>query len=220
MTSIPYWPTTLPQSPISAFEGGPVDYRDVFQPDRGGPITRPRGTGAISRYSVPFIFTLAQLATFETWHTTTLGQGSARFIMRTKPQNDVRWWKFAAADSAYKIQYPGPEVVRVSMQLVRYPHTPWFAQYVMSDSSWSPAWVADYDNGIYGIGADKVAASELTTIAGTYYVVRNTTSGTTEGEEVLAAGDIPATAPAGTRSIIGYDPVNTIIINTHLTISY
>lgn len=201
--TIPYWPLD------AAYQLPPdlaaVDFRASFQPTAGAPIARPRGTGAIAQVNLPYLISDAQQATFETWFKDEIALGATRFVYRMKPMGDVRWFIFAADTTPYQFGYGDYPHIRLSCALVRYPQIPWFSDYVIAGESRTPAWVADYDGGVYGIGADKVAASALPTIAGSYYVTRITTGGTSSTNETLTAGDITSTQPVGTLTIIGYD---------------
>ena len=182
-----------------------MDFRAAFQPTAGAPIARPRGTGAIKQVNLPVLISSAQETAFETWFKDEIALGATRFVLRLKPGSQVGWYIFAADTTPYQFGYEDFPHIRLSCALVRYAQTPWFADYVIAGESRTPAWVADYDGGVYGIGADKVAASALPTIAGSYYVTRITTGGASSTNETLTAGDITSTQPVGTLTIIGYD---------------
>ena len=203
MAAIQYWPFDDAYQLPSAVSA--VDFRAAFQPEAGGPIARPRGTGAIANVPLSFLVSEAQQATFEAWFKDDIALGSTRFIYRFKPGGVVRWFIFASGESPYQLDFDRYPHNRLTMNLVRLPQIPWFASYVPANSSRAPAWVADYDGGVYGVGADKIAASALPLIAGSYYVTRITTSGTTSGNETLIAGDITEAQPVGTNTIIGFE---------------
>lgn len=201
MTSFPYWPETLP-GPAPGLDYSPQDVRVSFEPDVGEPISRPKTTGA--PYIINPVWTLqgAQIDRFTEFHSKTLARGSLQFCMRD-PVNDVpRLCRFVGG--AYKRQFITRTLARVSAQVMILPGPPWFAPYVPQGVSRVPDFVADYAGSVFGIEGKTVAASAIAALAGTYLVERTTTSAVTTAQEVLEAGDIPATAPANTTRIIGF----------------
>lgn len=203
--SVPYWPETLPQVPVpGGWSGSPMLARSTFEPDVGEPIGRPRMTGAVWSWSgrLPPL-TLAQRATLKSFVETDLAQGTARFVWRCPLDGLAYWWKFPP-QSGYSVGSITPALVGAGIELLQLPVVPWFAPYVYASSSKPPAFVADYDGGVYGVGADPTAAAALEDVAGTYLVARTTGSGTTEAEETLTAGDITSAQPAGTLKIVGW----------------
>lgn len=199
-----FWPTTLPQGPANGISIGPEDVRAQFEPEFGPSITRPRVSVAVVAHDAQFTFEDAEIATFESFFANDLAQGTARFVWRDPVDGTPYWWRFAGP---YSKRHPITRVATVSASLLRLPNIVWFTDYVRTGNSRSPAWVADYENGVYGIGTEKVPASDLPSISGTYFVVRVTSGGTTEGEETLVAGDITEAQPVGTDRIVGYDPL-------------
>lgn len=199
--STPYWPKTLPVSYGVDLERTVVDVRAEFEVDVGEPISRPRTTGAPYMANPKWYMTDVQVQAFEQFYETTLAQGSRKFIMRDILRDTVRWWKFTGPARA---PYSSRNFAVVSANVLIFPHVPWFGSYVRNGESVVPSFVADYENDVYGIEGVRKTAADLPTIEGTYYVVRVTTSGTTEGEETLTAGDITEAQPAGTLRIVGY----------------
>lgn len=198
---IPFWPDTLKGGLGYGLPFSPVDVRAQFEPDLGEPISRPRTTGA------PFIaqptFTLQddEIGVFEDFYADDLKQGSLSFAYRDVITGNVRLWKFMGV---YSRQYLTKRVATVSASIMQLPGVPWFAPYVPEGRSTVPYFVADYANSVFGIDGLLVAASALPAIEGSYIVERTTTALITRGVETLTAGDIPATAPAGTTKIVGY----------------
>lgn len=202
----PSWPTDLPQSPLIGYEAGPADVRAAFTPDVGEEILRPRTTGAIHEATASFILQGAEIASFETFFATTLKQGSLRFAMREPSTDDVRIWKVAGGQT-YRKRYLLSDIVSIELQLIRLPAIPWFAPYVPASVSTVPAFVADYANDIYGIDGVKTAASAMPTIEGTFDVTRTVLGvPATVEDDVITAGEIPATAPTNTTLIVGFHP--------------
>lgn len=199
--SIPYWPTSLPQSPATGLEYSPADVRATFEADVGEPISRPRTTGAPFILEPQWTLTDGQIATFEAFYATDLGQGSQRFAMRDVVTGDLRMWRFL---ETYRRQFLVKRVARVQAKLMLLPGVPWFAPYAPTGFATVPAFVADYDNDIYGIDGLRKTAADLPDIEGTYLVKRITTTAITEAQETLTAGDITEAQPAGTLSIVGY----------------
>lgn len=199
--TIPYWPETLPVGPATGLDFSPVDVRATFEADIGEPISRPRSTGAPFMANMTFTLQGAQIATFEAFYATTLGQGAQRFAMREVISGDLRMWRFMGG---YSRRFPIKTVAIVQAQLMMLPGVPWFAPYARAGLSTVPYFVADYANGVYGIDGLRVTAADMPTVGGTYLVRRTTTATITEGQEVLNPGDITEAQPAGTTSIVGY----------------
>lgn len=202
---IPYWPTGIDQSISTDYSGGPTDTRAVFE-TIGGPITRPRVTGAPAVFSVnPFPMTQVEFAIFEAWVSDDLRSGALAFCLRDPLNNDPRMWKImGGGETLYSTGMLGAVTVHVSLSLIRLPTRPWFAPYVPEGVSRVPDFVADYGEGVYGIAGKPVAASGLPSIAGDYLTVTTDASTVTRQSVTLAPGDIPSTAPAGVTSIIGF----------------
>ena len=203
--SVPFWPTSLPQKPLTSYSGGFMDNRASFQSDTGEPMERPLTTGVPEVYNVTFrVLTLDQYAIFKEWYRTDLNFGVKRFIFRDPLVRQPVWFKLLRGDPPYQVTATGGQYVNLQARLMRLPGTPWFASYIPAKSCRVPYFVADYANGIYGIEGKTVAASALPTIAGTYWVQRTTTTAITEALEELEATDIPASAPGTTTKILGF----------------
>nr|WP_309504277.1 hypothetical protein [uncultured Roseovarius sp.] len=203
---IPYWPTTLPQRPSIRAAGGPMDNRVSFEPDFGAPIQRPKASDAPELFDIAFeVFTLSEYEIFKAWFKSDLAFGANRFIWRHPIGDAVEWFRVAAQEPPFNASAAsGGQFVSLTTRIMRLPGTPWFADYVPDDSSRVPDFVADYDNGVYGIDGEKVAAASLTSIAGDYFTITTDGSGVTSVNETLTGGDIPATAPGTVTSIIGF----------------
>lgn len=201
--TIPYWPDTLP-GPLLGLDLSPVDVKATFEADVGEPISRPRTTGAPFIAQASWIFQDAGITAFDTFYATTLAQGSVRFAMRSPHDDVVRMWRFL---EGYRRTFPLKTIASVQAKLMMLPGVPWFAPYVPTDASTVPAFVADYENAIYGIDGVRVAASALPAIEGTFDVTRTVLGApTTVEDDVITAGEIPATAPVNTTLIVGFHP--------------
>ncbi|MGR3495150.1 hypothetical protein [Citreimonas sp.] len=200
--SVPFWPDSLPVSYVVDFEQTPQDSRAMFDVEVGEPISRPRTTGVIQRINPTWRLTGAQAETFRTFYERTTGQGALKFIMRDALRDAPQWWKFAAP---YRMIHLTKQRARVSAEILVMPHVPWFADYVRQGRSTVPAFVADYEGGVYGIDGTRTTVSQLPTIAGTYLVSRTVSGVTTTQEETLVAGDITETAPLNTTLIVGFE---------------
>lgn len=203
---IPYWPTSLPQRPSIRFTGGPQDNRVSFSPDYGMPIERPKGSDAPEIYDVGYeVFDLEDYAVFKAWFKDDLASGTKRFAWRHPIGDSVALWRIVSQDPPYTVTAAsGGQFVSLTMRIMRVPGEPWFVDYVPSDTSRVPDFVADYDNDVYGVQGEKVAASALPDIEGEYLTVTTNATSVVRTVETLTAGDIPATAPAGVTSIIGF----------------
>lgn len=199
--SIPYWPTTLPQEAMPGFRLAPQDVKATFEAATGEPISRPRTTSAPFMGRAQFTFQDGEIAVFEAFYADTLAQGSRRFVWRDPVSDVLRFWRFMGA---YDRQFVVDRVARVEADLMLLPGVPWFAPYGLDGLSTVPAFVADYENDVYGIDGQRVPASDLPTIEGTFDVARTVSGTTTATEEALVAGDITETAPLNTTLIVGY----------------
>lgn len=205
--SVAFWPTSLPVRPLTNYSGGFVDDRASFSTDQGEPIERPLTTDAPEVYDVTLrVLSKAQYAIFKAWFKDDLRRGPKRFIFRDPVTDNPVWCKMIKGNPPYQIMpASGGQYLGVRFQMMLLPGTPWFADYIPADSCRVPYFVADYGEGVYGIDGQTVAASALPTIAGTYWVQRTTTTAITEAQETLVATDIPASAPAGTTKILGFE---------------
>lgn len=201
---IPYWPTGIHQGILIDYSGREADTRAVFE-TVGGPIARPRTTGGIATFSAkPVPMEQDKFDIFEKWVSNDLRGGSLAFCLRDPIGNVPRMWKIDSGEGLYSIGIVGARMVQVSMNIVRLPARPWFGPYVPEGVSRVPDFVADYAEGVYGIGGKPVPAALLPSIAGDYLTVTTDATTVTRTTETLAPGDIPATAPAGVTSIVGF----------------
>lgn len=199
---IAYWPETLPQAPANGFTFAPLDVQATFQPAVGPPISRPRTTGAPMEGQAGFTLINDQIQTFETFYGDTLAQGTVRFVLRDSVgDTGLRYWRFIGV---YTRRFSLKNIATVQAKILMLPGVPWFAPYGREGLSVVPSFVADYDEGVYGIDGVKGPASDLPSIAGTFLVRRITTASVTTGQETLTAGDITEAQPSGTLSIVGW----------------
>lgn len=197
---IKYWPEGLPQSPETGMDMSPVGVLAEFAPDVGASIARPRTTGAPMIAEMSWVFEDGQIADFSEWFKS-LGQGAQKFAMRDVPMDAVRLWRFM---SPYRMRFLLKGRARVSARVMMLPGEPWFAPYNREGLSSVPSFVADYENGIYGIDGVKGVASDMPNIAGTFLVRRTKTWQVTFGQETLTAGDITQAQPPLTLRIEGF----------------
>lgn len=82
------WPGSLPTSPLlSEFAYEPVDQCTVTAMDVGPPQRRRRFSTAFGRYTICFILTGTQRATFDTFYFTTLAGGSGQITGFADPRD-------------------------------------------------------------------------------------------------------------------------------------
>lgn len=208
MTAIHYWPENLPSEISIGFSGHPQEATVSFQPDIGPSIDRrvTTGTAQVCNIHLPRL-ALEQFDTFEAWFTDDLKSGVEKFTWREPLSRKVWEWKFMASGGApYQWAAISKSLVGVSFTLMRLPAAPWFASYVRDGTSKPPAFVADYDAGVYGIDGAKVPASSLPSVAGTYdlYTVNGLDVETFAAAEVLTAGDIPEAQPVDVKRYVGF----------------
>lgn len=208
--SIPNWPAALPQLPRRPLTGGRRDSRARFDPEYGPPIHRARTTADPDVYDAVFPNIRATaLSAFRTFWTTALDRGTRSFSWRDPIYGDAALWKILGdGERAYGIEAKGADLHNLSLRLMRLPGTPWWGPYLRPDESVVPQVVADWDAGVYGIGGAKVAASALPAVTGTFNVWSLSTSDveTYAAGVVIAAGDIPATAPSLVKRRVYFTP--------------
>ena len=171
---IPHWPVVMPQYPKrEAFSGGPLDTRARFSTEYGPPILRARTTADPEVYDATFRnLRLAQLTAFRTFYRDTLNRGAKSYSWRDPVYGDAALWKILGdGEKAYNVIARGADLHDLSLKLMRMPGTPWWAPYVQAGSSQVPYVVADYANGVYGVSGQKVVASDLAAVTGTFDVL-------------------------------------------------
>lgn len=205
------WPTTVPICPERhGVRGGPQDARVAFQPALGPPVVRRRTSVATETFNVPMSpWTVAQFQAFEAWFRDDLSMGVLSFGFPHPMIGVPRPFTFAAQEEgAYSVSQAPAGYLRVSFGLVGVAFAPWWAAYVPAGTGRVPYAVADYDNGIFGIEGAIATAAEVADVTGTFDVYTTDTGDETTSElnHVVAADDIPATAPGGVSRIIAYVP--------------
>ncbi len=208
------WPASLPQRPRrGSWTGGPQDARRAFLPDIGPPIMRPSSTADVMIYPGAVFpnFSPAQRVTFETFWRNDIARGALPFCWR-EPENDVvGLWLIQPAqggEMAYSFMSKGAGLSDLSLTLIRKPGVVWFGPYLETGSDKPPYVVADYVNGVFGIDCKRVTAAAVALVAGTFDLVTIKPGFPTiyEPSKVVTAGQIPATAPMGVSSIVGFVP--------------
>lgn len=209
-----FWPMTLPQYPTPDLADGIENVRRSFPSDAGPGISRPKITTAMRPYRLEFYLEEDQIDDFDGFYEDALAQGTKQFIWRDPISDDPYWWKFPVDQGrTFSRRFVTKKQAFVSFVLLRLTAPVWFSDYIPAGVSRVPYFVADYGSGgasgsgtpVYGIDGETVPASELPSIAGTYFVERHTTTAITRQVETLVAGDVPATAPADTNKIIGFE---------------
>ncbi|WP_243612928.1 hypothetical protein [Shimia aestuarii] len=203
-----HWPIGLPQKPArDTVAGQRQDPRIAFKPDRGPSITRPMMTGRIELFDIvlPQI-SFDLLADFEDWFDEDLAKGTSQFVWRHPMKGNVVSMRIVVGQQAYSVRRVDPAKARISFKVIILPAAPWFAPYVRPITSVPPAFVADYDAGVYGIDGAKVPASSLPGIEGTYelYTVDGSDVETFDASEVLTAGDITEAQPVDVNRYVGF----------------
>jgi len=113
------WPSTIPQCPIlNGFTETPQPNVAKFTPEVGPPKYRRRSTAKGWMTNTTWRFSTAQLASFKTFHETTLKDGSLPFTMNHPVTKTNYSWMFA---SEPEITRYAPGFHSVSFQLVRLP---------------------------------------------------------------------------------------------------
>lgn len=209
--AFPYWPASLRQQPRrESWVGGPQDTRASFKPDVGPPIQRRRVTGDAEIYEAVFSqLTGAMRTAFKAFYATDLAGGTAKYCWRDPVLDDVALWRIlGSGEAGYSLTARGADRHDLSLRLMRLPGTPWFAGYMRAGSSKPPYVVADYVAGVFGIDGAKTTAAAVALVAGTFNMYRTSTSDVEvfTPNEVVAAGGIPATAPALTKRIVAFLP--------------
>lgn len=211
MTVPPNWPASLPQFPKrQAYSGGPLDTRASFATEYGPPILRARTTANPETYDATFRnLRLTAVQVFRAFVATDLAGGIRSFAWRDPVMGDPALWKILGnGGRLFDLMARGADLHDLTLKLMRLPGTPWWAPYVRPDASVVPQVVADWDAGVYGIDGDKVLASALTAVTGTFDVfsVSSTDVETFTPGVVITGGGIPATAPALTKRRIYFKP--------------
>jgi len=197
------WPLTKPFYPALDAEGRDVQAVRRFEPDVGPPIERPSSLATLEAWSMTaHLKSRDDYATFMAWWRDDLARGTLPFVWRHPRSRAVGKWKFTGPPSH---RQTGAERVQVSFDCLLLPGSVWFADYVPQPYARIPAWVADYDGGVYGVGDARGVVGDLAAVSGTYEVWQKNSDGTHEFKSVTYAANIPATAPAGVDWLVGFD---------------
>lgn len=213
---IPIWPADLPQRPRrDNWNGGPVEARVHFEPERGPPIERAGVTALTEVFSATFQnLTTAQRVAFRSWFATSLNQGVTWFAWRDPVVQDVALWKIKSRETAYEFTAKGAGWHDLALTLLRHPGQPWWAGYAMGGEEGEasplrlPFVVADYANGVFGVDLVRGTAAAVAAVAGTFdvYAFNDDLTVDVALAEVVTGGDIPAAAPAGVLRILAFAP--------------
>lgn len=188
--------------PIYDADGGDIEAKRSFAPDTGGPIERPITTASIESWQLRVAVTdSVRLEQLKAWGRDDLGQWTQPFIWRHPHSGAITKWKFLAPPRTVRA---GSNGFILSFSALCLPGTPWFAPYVPGTRARLPAWVADYDGGVYGVGDERGEASDLSAISGTYEVWEKRSNGTQGFTVRTYSGDVPTSAPAGVDWLVGF----------------
>lgn len=205
-----WWPDGIPACVMrNTAQGGPLDNRVSFEPELGPPIERPRGTAVVEVFDIELPpMSSAQVEIYETWFRSDIAFGAIPYVWRDPISDAVTRWKILKGDPTYRKSQTTKGKVIVTFRAMRLPSAPWYASYVRPMQFQPPQVVADWDAGVYGIGGQKVAASALPAVSGTFdvYSVSSTDVETFTAGVVIMPGDIPATAPALVKRRVYFTP--------------
>jgi hypothetical protein len=198
-----YWSFDAYLRPLQNSVGGPINNTVTFEPSAGPPISRRATTARMEMWTLSFSFPDAPtVAAFEAWFTDDLRDGVLPFVWRHPRSQVAGKWRFAPAE--YKEASAGGTTVHVSFQLTSEPGAYPLGAYMFPLSARPPDWVADYGTGQFWVAGERVAATALAALSGTYQVLRQDTSGTRSVASAVYATDIPQTAPTLTSWLAGY----------------
>lgn len=188
--------------PVFDADGGDINAKRSFEPDMGPPIERAATTASVESWQLRVaVKSDENLAAMMAWGRGTLAQWVLPFIWRHPHTGAVTKWKFLGAPRVVRI---GSQSFMLSFSALRLPGVPWFAPYVPGTRARLPAWVADYDGGVYGVGDARGVAADLSALSGTYEVWKKRSSGTQGFSERTYSGDIPTSAPVGVDWLVGF----------------
>lgn len=120
----PVWPESLPQSPRrNSWQGGMVDARVSFRPDRGPPIERAGLTAAHQTWSGTFPnLKPDQVATWERFVANDLRFGMVPFLWPDPVTRQPALWKLMPrGDLMYELSAQGATLTDLTVQLMRLP---------------------------------------------------------------------------------------------------
>lgn len=185
-------------------DGAPLDGLHAFETDVGAPLQRRKSTAVTERWSLGVLIERDEdLAAFEDWWAGEVAQGAMPFIWRHPVTQAVRWWRMP---SQYRKAHFGAGRSIISFEALMLPGVPWFAPYVPEPYVRVPLWVADYENGIFGVDGKRGVAADLAGVSGDFEVWRRMASGSQSFHAASYDGDIPLSAPTGVLSMAGFAP--------------
>lgn len=205
--TVSWLPEINPCRIIVGARGGPQDNRVSFEPEVGDPIERPRTTGYAETFSIALpSMTVATYEAFETWFRSETKGGALPFVFRHPITTAVVRARIVKGQPPFTAQRAGSNRVSVQTSIMTLPGTPWWAPYVRDGAAQLPAFVADYENSVYGIADGKVPASDLPSISGTFDLYTTNTSDieTLQASHLVTAGDITEAQPGGVNRYVGF----------------
>ncbi len=191
MTLAPVWPASLRQAPRrGTFQGGPLDFRRRFTPDRGDDIVRRGSTAVVMSYDGVTFPNLsgAQILAFENWYRDDLKGGGLPFAWRD-PVTAALWlWRINGDGRlAYSISHRGGDRHDLTISLIRRPGPPWWAWMIPADRTVAPKAAYDFRRGIYDAGGGPIGRPAAFTFSraseGRYFDA--------DGAIQVAAADMP-----------------------------
>ncbi|MCU0909794.1 MAG: hypothetical protein MUE98_00175 [Rhodobacteraceae bacterium] len=171
-------------------------------------MTRRRITGTPRIYQAVFQnLSNVQRTLFDGFFDEDLAGGTLAFAWRDPIDGDLALWRIRGdGDTPYSMTSKGAALHDLSLTLLRLPGVPWWAPYGLAGDNRAPYVVADYQGGVYGVAGQRTAAAAVALVAGTFDLFTTDGATTAELAHVVAAGDIPATAPGTVTKIVGFVP--------------
>lgn len=114
------WPSDIPQCPVLGMTEQRQPNIAGFQPEVGPPKMRRRSSAVVTVTAVTYRMNVAQLASFNTFYTTTLADGSLPFTWKHPYTGVVYNWMFDSKQ-APTFDRVTPSTFRVSFSLFRLP---------------------------------------------------------------------------------------------------
>ncbi len=197
------WPLKKAFYPTRRATGTDMSFRRTFTPDVGPDIDRLSSTVSMEDWSMQLIISSDyEYVKFMDWGRVELKQWIQPFIWRHPRSKSVTKWKFVGTPQDEKL---GVGIYEIRFRVYRMPGIPWFAPYVLGDRVNLPLFVADYQNGIYGVDGIRGVSSDLNSVSGTYKIWTTYNDGSLARFSRATYVSGPAFPPASNlNSILGF----------------